>query len=573
MSSYLLLPTQRQPKRIAHAVGLAAFSIAGLSICGCSQLQQLVPANVAGLANNAAGESTGEVAEKSVPAGASQEARELARSIESAEEYTLEIENDLKAKGNTSDNTAGKLKHVTNRITELAPKADTSRYLKALEKAEVANNFGYWLRDRTTATADFISNVSSASCEQGSKICGEALVKAKKGAYGESMATVDAAIKRTPGLADSEKSRIADLRALLPAVEEKANKMAQTAAKVAQSAHTAQKQSLLAAVEAAQCAVMACDIVFTLVPNHAAATETRKVAAAMAADLDKQMAAKVYSSPWHKQNVGNVLFSGTPVAVKSEQPGQFATEFQAGKPLYAVAYLPGLIGELVGGLKTTAMVGITLSISGNKVASAGAYVTSDDKAHQQGYWTLAIVPQGEKYDNLNQVADLLEDLAKIMPGNHEVTVQIHVADEDNTRGKVEATGKFKLDTTVGMDALGQLSAKFAAKVIAEARMPAAGFSDAGLEKQILAAAKNNEFGEVPLKVVITETAWKYTRNALTGIVIRRSIRGVVGTKEKDGTCNVRHKVFTQQASGAGFAPPSVAPTVDGEYRIDCKNVK
>ncbi len=95
--------------------------------------------------------------------------------------------------------------------------------------------------------------------------------------------------------------------------------------------------------------------------------------------------------------------------------------------------------------------------------------------------------------------------------------------------------------------------------------------DAKLQKQMQAAAAKNDFGDVPLRVVIVDDAFEYERAYLTGVILSRTIHTAVATKGKDGTCMVRYIQMTQQAVGKKFDAPQASMPSD-ESAIRCENV-
>lgn len=359
--------------------------------------------------------------------------------------------------------------------------------------------------------------------------------------------------------------------ALAPEVAKFCAKAASTSEELMNSAKNFRKDSMVTAMDLLDRSSDALRAGQRIGPNHPAMAKQVAAVASLRADFDKQME-KVYSSAWHKQNAGKVLFAAQLPEARKESPAMFKAGFKAGEPIYGIAYFRGATGELSGDVGQTVAVMVHLKVAGKDLDSAGYFIAPDAPAYKEAWANFEAMPKDPaQVRELNVAADLSKALAGLEQGKHKVEVAVSVMNNDNSKGQTVAQGIFEYDASAGQSAAAAIAGKLADRLLDEARMPEAGMKDAKLEKQMLTAAAKNDFGDVPLRVVIVDDAFEYKKAALTGIILSRTIHTAVATKGKDGSCMVRYIQMTQQAVGKKFDPPLASMPSD-ESPIRCENV-
>lgn len=120
-------------------------------------------------------------------------------------------------------------------------------------------------------------------------------------------------------------------------------------------------------------------------------------------------------------------------------------------------------------------------------------------------------------------------------------------------------------------------AENAAKKIENQRLPKEGLVDASLKEQTLAAAKAwaTKWGwkETVTNAYFTGADWSIVRHTLTGIQLRREIRGVIVMKRPDGGCSFHYSVFAQEYDGSKYLSVYTAGITPGQLQLKCEHVK
>jgi hypothetical protein len=358
---------------------------------------------------------------------------------------------------------------------------------------------------------------------------------------------------------------------LAPEIDSFCGRAATTAQELLESTRRFRKNSLVTAVGLLDRSAEALRACQRISPNNAALTAPLAAVAQLRAEFDTALE-KVYTGPWHKQHVGKVLLASQLPEAGKESPAMFKSSFKAGEPIYGIAYLRGAAGELSGDVGQTVAVMVQLTVAGRDLDSAGYFVAPEEPAYKDAWANFEVMPEDPgQVRELNVAADLSKALAGLEPGKHTVSVTVWVMNNDNSKGQIVADGTFEYDASAGQGAATSIATSLADRVLDEVRMPEASMKDAKLQKQMLAAAADNEFGDVPLRVVILDDVFEYERAFLTGVILSRTIHTAVATKGKDGTCMVRYIQMTQQAVGKRFDPPLASMPSD-ESTIRCENV-
>lgn len=116
-----------------------------------------------------------------------------------------------------------------------------------------------------------------------------------------------------------------------------------------------------------------------------------------------------------------------------------------------------------------------------------------------------------------------------------------------------------------------------AKKIANQRLPKKGLIDNSLKAETLQAAKNwaTKWGwkETVTKAYFTGTDWSIVRHSLTGIQLRREIRGVIVMKRPDGGCSFHYALFAQEYDGSKYLTVYTAGITPGQIKLNCEYAK
>lgn len=92
-------------------------------------------------------------------------------------------------------------------------------------------------------------------------------------------------------------------------------------------------------VKAAKNAAWLAEAVTLMLPENEEAKKLKADADKTLEDIGGEYYSQIYTSDFHKQNTGKILFSKEPIVIGEERPDQFTTDFTAKDKIYAIAYL------------------------------------------------------------------------------------------------------------------------------------------------------------------------------------------------------------------------------------------
>ena len=491
--------------------------------------------------------------------------------VNNAEAALVAIEKCL-AEGDQCRGPLSQLEMAVRGIERDEPKVDVSRYKAALaRKAEIQaaaaalNRLG----DYPDALKRFMGSANLNECITSPSGCSGVLTELKElNPLGTRALLSKPAV--TPALQERLDRVKKGLSDLAPEIAKFGDKVAAVSAELFGSAKTFRKDSMIAASDLVDRSLETLTIAMQIEPAHPGCVKQKATSAAMRAELDKEFE-KAYTSPWHKQNVSTVLLASEMPEAHKENPSMFKTSFKAGEPIYGIAYFRSATGELSGDIGQTVAVHVLLKNGDKALDSAGYFIAPDAEAYKATWTAFEVMPKdASKVKELNVAADLSKALAGLDKGKHTISVVVSVMNGDGSKGQEVAKTSFTYDASGGQEAAQAIATKLADRVLDEARMPEAAMKDPKLEKLMQAAAAKNDFGDVPLRVVIIDDAFTYEKAPVTGIILSRSIHTAVATKGKDGTCMVRQIRMKQVAVGKKFDPPTAAMPSD-ESPIRCEN--
>ncbi len=123
--------------------------------------------------------------------------------------------------------------------------------------------------------------------------------------------------------------------------------------------------------------------------------------------------ARVFTSNFHKKNVGKILFSNKPITVGKEDSTQFKTTFLPTENIYAVAYLNGKIKDI--GDKDNGVYHVYIDDNENPTNISFGHNKGDENL---SYYLIEILPQPDlAYHGLDPV-EFGKILSGLSPRNH-----------------------------------------------------------------------------------------------------------------------------------------------------------
>lgn len=113
--------------------------------------------------------------------------------------------------------------------------------------------------------------------------------------------------------------------------------------------------------------------------------------------------------------------------------------------------------------------------------------------------------------------------------------------------------------------------------IANQRLPKEGLADNALKTQTLDAAKawatKWAWKETVTKGYFSGADWSIVRHRITGIILRREIRGVIVMTRPDGKCSFHHCVYGQEYDGNKYLSVYTAGITPGQIMLPCEYAK
>lgn len=297
-------------------------------------------------------------------------------------------------------------------------------------------------------------------------------------------------------------------------------------------------------------------------------------------DLAGKYYATLYTSNFHKDNAGKVLFSKTPIIIGKEDPNQFTDQFTANDNIYAIAYLNARIGDL--GNEAC----YEININGNN-----SYINfkHNEEDKDKSYYIIEIIPDPAVAVHGLDAREFGKLLANLSPRTHNFQLTFTAGYSNK-----QATGAAKLDWA-GVDAAKiKANAEAAEKNARDnwarnLKLPEVfsrtttkfadpDLTDAKIKSMYMTA--NKEVVSIE-KMIITEPYSNYTEDW----VINKNSAGIptdktttrytyIVYKGKDGWCYFTEAVFFRRdyKGGGKYTAPRICG-FDRKTRIDCKNVK
>jgi len=318
-----------------------------------------------------------------------------------------------------------------------------------------------------------------------------------------------------------------------------------------------------------------CEGVLIMSPNNAAFKQKLDELNRLLGAADAE-ASKYYTSDFHKEHVGTIVWSSKPLVIgkEKEMTAFIKNDFKTGEAIFGTAYLGNNIKDLLSGNERMRII---IKVDGGTAVWGGdlSYIIVPLAVQDKSYLQFALLPDEDWFaksyapylakENWTY-SYFIDDLARAGDVSHSITCEL----EFPTNIQDDLKGAVNLDLANGSTALKALSAKLHDQLMASRQLPKAGMKNAALEQQMLAAANGLGWNDHFQKVIITSSAWVVSKNELTGAILYRYVGAVATTKSADGKCYYQEFGFRQDYTGGGNYSSTVKYNSYGSKReIGC----
>ncbi|MCD4795389.1 MAG: hypothetical protein K8R54_19310 [Bacteroidales bacterium] len=329
-------------------------------------------------------------------------------------------------------------------------------------------------------------------------------------------------------------------------------------------------------------AVKVMDAVMLNIPDYQSVKDLKTDIDKSITDIGGDYFKKVFTSDFHKQNAGKILFSNKPIVAGKEDPAQFKTEFTINENIYAIAYLDGTITDITGNDPKGRYV-LNIDNSTNKYINFG----HNPQDMQMSYYPIEIIPAVDIAIHGLDCIEFAKALTSLSPRNHTIKLSLGYG-----FSQVMAEGEFKIDLA-GMDAVKLKADSETASNNAQnnyaknTKLPedflkvTQKFSDPKLSQAAMKIILKKNWTNCAqlMKVIVmgngTAEDWMIYKNSID-IPKYKSTRINVGAiyKGKDGWCYyVTDITFTSDYLGGGKYSAVKLYGTEKHVKIDCKNCK
>jgi hypothetical protein len=300
---------------------------------------------------------------------------------------------------------------------------------------------------------------------------------------------------------------------------------------------------------------------------------------------------KLFTSEFHKQNVGKILFSKQPIVVGKETANQFVNSFDGKDKIYAIAYLEGSIEDM-GNLKTynysdkNGNYSMHLDGQQNNIG-----ITFLPEVKEKAYLLIEIVPDPNQAFSPTDAQEWYKKLSNLSPKKHtlklwlwagktqiaesqEITLDWSNVDNNALKANAEAATKKAEDNYAKVRSL----PKRFSEPVEKYKDPQ--LSHANLTKLFMAQEKNCA-QVLKVHTVIWEkynggADWEVKTNDID-IPTIKAVNGAVGIifKGKDGACYFVDRLyyFQKYLGGGKYAPVVLGSDYTKPQKIACEKVK
>ena len=322
-----------------------------------------------------------------------------------------------------------------------------------------------------------------------------------------------------------------------------------------------------------------CEAVLIMSPANAAFKQKLEEVNKLLGNADSE-AAKYYTSDFHKQNVGKIVWSNKPLVITKEKDmaANIKTEFKTGDAIFGTIYLGNNLKQLMDG---NDMMRVVIRVDGGTAIWGGdlSYFIVPLAVQDKSYFQFALLPD-EQWFNANYApyvkeenwtySYFMDELARSGDISHNITCEMRFPTniQDNIKSSLS------LDLGSGSSSIKALSTKLHDQLMASRTLPKAAMSNASLEQQMVAAANNLGWNDKFSKAIITSSSWTVAKNDLTGAILYRWLPAVCTIKGTDGKCYYQEFSFKQEYTGGGNYSNTVKfNSYGGKKEIGCDKVK
>lgn len=280
---------------------------------------------------------------------------------------------------------------------------------------------------------------------------------------------------------------------------------------------------------------------------------------------------KTYTSDFHKNNSGKVVFFSKKPTIKSENISTVSDNYKAGDFIYAIAYLKGSFKDL-SDARNTIKVTTTIYVDGINKASHEFNMSWEQLQENKAYLYMEIIPDPAT-SKQSGPAKFANALANISPREHEIKITLSGLGIGLSNVVPFAEGNFRLDCTTGQDQLANYAGQYRDKNLADIYMPASKMNDSGLINSMKQALQDEgwEDNKEVQRIVITGSSWKIHTHNVTGKTLYRSIPAAAAFKTTNGECKYWNLTFKQAYNGSGYGK-TVVGGVGSIVDLSCNNV-
>lgn len=286
------------------------------------------------------------------------------------------------------------------------------------------------------------------------------------------------------------------------------------------------------------------------------------------------------TSPTHQKYMGKIVFSKKEATLErgKEMESEFTNKFTLGgpDPIYFRVYMNNSLSNYITRLFETdsrrlkdllATYLFKFYLDGTPIVYTryGAGRTAFSVPDKQAFTTFR--SSFYKDDGYSKGTNMFKEFLsktedKLTPGDHKIKVEVYPFDDYSERfiAPMVASGEFTL--TVSGNAFNPNDDTVC--------LPKAMMQDKKIESGMLKAFNNSE-GEGKI-VRIVESDWTIERNENTGIILKRTIDGIIGFT-KNGKCKYQVFGFAQDYDGTKFQDRVYVVSVGSSKDINCSCLK
>ncbi len=319
------------------------------------------------------------------------------------------------------------------------------------------------------------------------------------------------------------------------------------------------KNSFTNAVKAVEIAITGAKFLLNIFPENSDFQQLKKDALATKTAIYDKYGDEVFTSDFHIENAGGIVFSTKPLIIKQEDKSLIKDDFNATDDIYATVYLKGTLSDLS---SHNEEVYIVLYVNDDRTLDRRWHATKQEM--DESFYAIELIPDPATSITRGAI-EYSKMFSELSPRKQKIRAEFRSSRVQHPL----AQGEFTLDLSTGREEVQNKAKALHNKQLSTVRMPAPKMRNANLESQ-MKNALSSWAGEVQ-RVVITDNDWQIHRNSISGVIEFRSIGTTVAIKNDDGTCKMVWVSFKQDYSSGSYGR-TVQYGVGGTDAIACENV-